>query len=706
MIAGTKISQLPVETTLLSTDFIPFARGSSVTRRVGALTLINYLTGQNLGNGSGLFVTNNTGTLQFKTLSATGGLLSISTNTDTVTINGEISPGYITDTLLATITASNKVSISAIAPFNSLSGDVLVSTGSATPPIWLPMPIDATSSNIPNRVVSRDLSGNFFASTITANLSGNASTASRWQTARTVTLSGIILGSFNLDGNSNVTLINSLSTGVIQSTNIADNANIEDYKLGYISSEKKVSSSAIDYTGTNPGQVLTTTGSATPPTWQNLPLTTSTTLASGAVTTEKIVDFSITTRKISDTAITTSKLSAEAVTTATIAPCAITTQKIADGAVTPIKTNATPAAVGDTLVSRDTFGNLSAVEVTANLKGNAATSTKWATPISFYVGGDIYGGVSLDGSQNVLLTAYRNFSIPKQVIFDSTVIETVTGIYTQGSVSENSNLIYVTSPSSTQIKSVTGIYIQGEPALLSNFITLQLTGTYLQNYLLNNFLVGSSLTATFLSGVPLSGTFTNLTNGQYIVITSSITEAISTAYVSISTSILQAASGNVIVTYNEITPSQNYNVDFNDVLYMRFTENTALSGTIIPPTSGLYSMYDIINNFTYVLSSSVAQSASGIASFQRCSIKSTNDASTVTYIEPGHYFVGFESAFNTANYGYTGSARLTGDSLATAQIQTFNSDLKTDGGFEFRTILNDGTLKQFNSSEVSLICFE
>jgi len=58
---------------------------------------------------------------------------------------------------------------------------------------------DATSANTANVVVKRDASGNFSAGTITATLSGNASTASTLQTARTI--NGV---SFN--GSANITV--------------------------------------------------------------------------------------------------------------------------------------------------------------------------------------------------------------------------------------------------------------------------------------------------------------------------------------------------------------------------------------------------------------------------------------------------------------------------------------------------------------------
>lgn len=64
----------------------------------------------------------------------------------------------------------------------------------------------AHSGSAKETIVLRDASGNFSAETITATLSGNASTASKWKTARTITLGGDTSGSVTLDGSDDVTL--------------------------------------------------------------------------------------------------------------------------------------------------------------------------------------------------------------------------------------------------------------------------------------------------------------------------------------------------------------------------------------------------------------------------------------------------------------------------------------------------------------------
>jgi hypothetical protein len=76
----------------------------------------------------------------------------------------------------------------------------------------LTLAVDATSANTASKVVARDASGNFSAGTITASLSGNASTATAWQTARTLTLTGDVTGtSASFDGSGNITIATTIS---------------------------------------------------------------------------------------------------------------------------------------------------------------------------------------------------------------------------------------------------------------------------------------------------------------------------------------------------------------------------------------------------------------------------------------------------------------------------------------------------------------
>jgi hypothetical protein len=75
---------------------------------------------------------------------------------------------------------------------------------------------NATSANTVSTLVFRDGSGNFSAGTITATLSGTATSANAWTSGRTVTFSGGgVTGSFSINGSADVSSVN---------LNIADNA--------------------------------------------------------------------------------------------------------------------------------------------------------------------------------------------------------------------------------------------------------------------------------------------------------------------------------------------------------------------------------------------------------------------------------------------------------------------------------------------------
>lgn len=77
----------------------------------------------------------------------------------------------------------------------------------------------ATNLNTAGTLVKRDGSGNFSAGTITAALSGNASTATKWQTARTLSFTGDATGTGSVDGSTDVaTGLTLATTGVTAAT--------------------------------------------------------------------------------------------------------------------------------------------------------------------------------------------------------------------------------------------------------------------------------------------------------------------------------------------------------------------------------------------------------------------------------------------------------------------------------------------------------
>lgn len=146
--------------------------------------------------------------------------------------SGTWNASAISDTYLQTITASGKVSNSATS---------------------------ANSGNEPNKIVLRDSSGNFSAGMITANLTGavtgNASTASAWQTSREVSFSGgDVTGSFSIDGSQNVSSValtigsDKIATGMIQNSAVTNDklaGSISNDKLNTLTAPGLVADSAL-----------------------------------------------------------------------------------------------------------------------------------------------------------------------------------------------------------------------------------------------------------------------------------------------------------------------------------------------------------------------------------------------------------------------------------------------------------------------------
>lgn len=155
------------------------------------LTRGNYLTGSNFNGSSAttwavdasvaniankVVARDSSGNFSANTVSASlAGNAATATRLRTArTINGVVFDGS------ANIEISAIFAPNSISPGNYING--LVFNG-AVATSWS---VDASSTNIANKVVARDSGGNFSAGTITASLAGNAATATRLRTARTI----------------------------------------------------------------------------------------------------------------------------------------------------------------------------------------------------------------------------------------------------------------------------------------------------------------------------------------------------------------------------------------------------------------------------------------------------------------------------------------------------------------------------------------
>ncbi len=156
-------------------------------------------------------------------------LVDSATVTQIVDADVSASAGIV-DTKLATISTAGKVSNSATT---------------------------ATNLNTASAIVARDASGNFSAGTITAALSGNASTATTLQTARTIAISGDVTGtatSFN--GSANIAIASAITADSIVNADINSAAGIADTMLATISTAGKVANSATTATSTNTANAI------------------------------------------------------------------------------------------------------------------------------------------------------------------------------------------------------------------------------------------------------------------------------------------------------------------------------------------------------------------------------------------------------------------------------------------------------------------
>ena len=163
---------------------------------------------------------------------------NIETDFDDITnVRNINATGIITATLDKTLSlATSGTGISGSATFNNSSNATFTVTS------------NATDANNPNTIVSRDGSGNFSAGTITANLTGTASTASFATTA--FTLNGTAEGSLNVGT-------------AVTATNLAGG---DTGDIPYQSSSGNTV--FVDASSANPNQVLLWTGSQ--PVWSNV----------------------------------------------------------------------------------------------------------------------------------------------------------------------------------------------------------------------------------------------------------------------------------------------------------------------------------------------------------------------------------------------------------------------------------------------------
>lgn len=244
-------------------------------------------------------------------------------------------------------------------------------TGSAASAITVSLNSD--SANTANTLVFRDASGNFVANNITANLTGNASTATTLQTSRTFSIAGDVTAtaqSFN--GSGNVTLTTALTeTGIAAGT----------YRSVTVDAKGRVTG------GSNPTTIADYGLTDAQP--LNTKLSTLGAISGRGLLVIDIDDVP----KVRKIAVQGVGLSISDDGTA-----AATADLV-------IQSNATANNTPSTIVSRDASGNFTANMITAELNGNANSANQLSTSRNFSITGDIIASATpFNGTANLTFT--------------------------------------------------------------------------------------------------------------------------------------------------------------------------------------------------------------------------------------------------------------------------------------------------------------
>jgi hypothetical protein len=308
--------------------------------------------------------------------------------------------------------------------------------------------------------VARDASGNFSAGTITATqfngpmtgtITGNASTASALQTARTIAISGDVTGtatSFN--GTSDITISAAITAGAIVNADIAAAAAIADTKLATIASAGKVANSATTATNANTASAIVardasgnfSAGTITA-TQFNGPMTgtiTGNASTASALQTPRTIGLS---GAVTATGVNFDGTSNIALTTAITAlpDSALATISTA-GKVSNTATTATSANTANAIVARDASGNFSAGTITA---------TSFSGPLTGAVTGNVTGNASglSSPASNGLAKAWVNFDGNGTYTLGTPTAATIRSSHNVSTITKNANGDFTVNFSST-----------------------------------------------------------------------------------------------------------------------------------------------------------------------------------------------------------------------------------------------------------------
>ena len=166
----------------------------SVTGNAGTVTNGVYTTGGQTIGGVKTFTSTIVGSINGNAGTVTNGVYT----TDTATVTNTMLAGSIANNKLANSTISGIAlgsNLAALTISTYLTGTSYNGSTAAT------IAVDATTTNTASKVVARDASGNFAAGTITANLTGTASTATNLAAATSILAGTLSINPGNINKN-------------------------------------------------------------------------------------------------------------------------------------------------------------------------------------------------------------------------------------------------------------------------------------------------------------------------------------------------------------------------------------------------------------------------------------------------------------------------------------------------------------------------
>lgn len=244
--------------------------------------------------------------------------------------------------------------------------------------------VDSSTAGHQRLKMDLDLTYNPSTNTISTSITGNSGTATKWATARSISITGDATWTTSIDGSAN-------ATGVLTLANSGVTAGT------YNNVATAVTPITVDAKGR-----VTATGAAVTitPAFSNV-TGKPTTLSGYGITDGQPLDAELTAISGLTTNGIIAKTAAGAATTRSIAVSGVGLGiSNADGVAgnPTVSSNATNLNTASAIVARDASGNFSAGTVTAALSGNATTATTLQTARNITLSGDATGTASFNGS--------------------------------------------------------------------------------------------------------------------------------------------------------------------------------------------------------------------------------------------------------------------------------------------------------------------